>query len=89
MVRVLRRLSAGLHLVAEEALRGCRKQLEEYAEYCARKSPACKGKEDDPLVGEPIGAEALAAAIRYEFMPYTADELIAMGSGNWPGARGK
>ena len=36
-------------------------------------------KDEDPLVGEPIGAEALAAGIRREWLPYTADELIAIG----------
>ena len=31
------------------------------------------------MVGEPLGAEALAADIRREWLPYTADELIAIG----------
>jgi len=29
------------------------------------------------LGGDPIGADAIAAAIRFQWLPYTADELIA------------
>ncbi len=37
------------------------------------------GKPEDPLVGDPIGAEALQAGIRGEMLPYSAEELIAIG----------
>ena len=55
------------------------KQLDEYAKYLREEVAHVTGKEEDPLVGEPIGAEALAAGIRREWLPYTADELIAIG----------
>ena len=55
------------------------KQLDEYAKYLREEVAQLKGKDEDPLVGEPIGAEALAAGIRREWLPYTADELIAIG----------
>ena len=55
------------------------KQLDEYAKHLRKEVAGLKGKDDDPLVGEPIGAEALAAGIRREWLPYTADELIAIG----------
>ena len=55
------------------------KQLDEYAKYLREEIAQLKGKDEDPLVGEPIGAEALAAGIRREWLPYTADELIAIG----------
>ena len=55
------------------------KQLDEYAKHLREEIAQLKGKDDDPLVGEPIGAEALAAGIRREWLPYTADELIAIG----------
>ncbi|MCX7008109.1 MAG: DUF885 family protein, partial [Kiritimatiellaeota bacterium] len=38
-----------------------------------------KGKDEDPLVGESVGAATLAEEIRSEFLPYSAAELIAIG----------
>ena len=54
------------------------KQLEDYAKYLREEVAQAKGKDDDPLLGEPIGREALADGIRGEWLPYTADELIAI-----------
>jgi hypothetical protein len=54
------------------------KQLDDYAKYLREEVAQVKGKDEDPLVGEPIGAEALAADIRRQWLPYTADELIAI-----------
>ncbi|WP_420615406.1 DUF885 domain-containing protein [Candidatus Palauibacter sp.] len=34
--------------------------------------------EDEPIVGDPIGAEGLAADLRREMIPYTPEELIAI-----------
>jgi uncharacterized protein (DUF885 family) len=56
-----------------------RKQLEDYAKLLREEIAGQKGKLDDPLVGRPIGAEAIATDIRREFLPCTADELIAIG----------
>jgi len=55
------------------------KQLDEYAKYLREEVAQLKGKDEDPLIGEPIGAEALAVGIRREWLAYTADELIAIG----------
>ena len=55
------------------------KQLEEYAKLLREEIAGQKGKDDDPLVGDPIGPEAVAADIRFEFLPYSAEELIAIG----------
>ena len=55
------------------------KQLEDYAKFLREEVAGLKGKDEDPLVGDPIGADAVAEAIRFEFLPYTADELIAIG----------
>ncbi len=57
------------------------KQLDEYAKYLREEIAHVQGKDDDPLVGQPIGPEALAAGIRRQWLPYTADELIAIGEG--------
>jgi uncharacterized protein (DUF885 family) len=56
------------------------KLLDEYAKYLKEEVAGQKGKADDPLVGNPIGTAALQEAIRYEFLPYTPAELIAMGA---------
>ncbi len=55
------------------------KQLDDYAKYLREEVAGQKGKDEDPLVGDPIGSAALAEAIRFEFLPYTAEELIALG----------
>ncbi|MBI5684957.1 MAG: DUF885 family protein [Verrucomicrobia bacterium] len=55
------------------------KQLEDYAKFIREEVAGLKGKDEDPLVGDPIGAGAVAEAIRFEFLPYTAEELIAIG----------
>ncbi|MGO9111583.1 MAG: DUF885 family protein, partial [Thermoguttaceae bacterium] len=55
------------------------KQLDDYAKYLREEVAHVTGKDEDPLIGEPIGAEALAAGIRHQWLPYTADELIAIG----------
>jgi hypothetical protein len=56
-----------------------RKQLDDYVKLLREEMAGQKGKPDDPLLGRPIGKEALAAAIRFEFLPYSAEELIAIG----------
>ncbi len=55
------------------------KQLEEYAKFLREEVAGLKGKDEDPIIGDPIGADAVAEAIRAEFLPYSADALIAIG----------
>ncbi len=38
-----------------------------------------KPGEDEPIVGDPIGADGLATDLQAEMIPYTPDELIALG----------
>lgn len=54
------------------------KALDDYAKRLREEIAGQKNKDDDPLVGEPIGADALAAEIRRQWLSYTADELIAI-----------
>jgi uncharacterized protein (DUF885 family) len=54
------------------------KALEEYAKLLREEIAGQKGKDEDPLVGEPVGAEALAEQIRFEWLPYSAEELIGV-----------
>lgn len=53
--------------------------LDDYAKYLREELAGQKGNDDDPLVGDPIGAEALAADMRAEFLPYSPQDLIALG----------
>ncbi len=53
--------------------------LEGYAKYLREEVAELKGKEEDPLLGEPIGAETLGEQISIEMLPYSAEELIAIG----------
>lgn len=55
------------------------KQLEQYGKLLREEIAGQKGKPDDSLVGEPLGAEAIAADLRFELLPYTAEEVIAIG----------
>ncbi|MCC6951462.1 MAG: DUF885 domain-containing protein [Phycisphaerales bacterium] len=60
-----------------DAVRGA---LEEHAKYLREEIAGQKGGDDDPLVGDPIGREALLADLRAEMIPYTPEELIAIGN---------
>jgi uncharacterized protein (DUF885 family) len=52
------------------------KALEDYAKFLREEIAGLKGKDEDPLVGDPIGAEALADDLAAESIPYSTDELI-------------
>ncbi len=58
---------------------GAAKELEDYAKFLREDVAKQKGKDDDPLVGDPVGAAALAGEIRGEFLPYSAEELLVLG----------
>jgi len=53
------------------------KALEEYGKTLREEVAGQKGKEDDPLVGEPCGTNVVAENLRFEFIPYNAQEIIA------------
>ena len=55
------------------------KQLDAYGVLLQKEIAGQKGKDEDPLVGDPIGPAAVAEEIGFEFLPYTAAELIAIG----------
>lgn len=54
-------------------------QLKQYVKHLREEIAGQKGKPDDPLLGSPIGADALARGLRYEMLSYDADGLIAVG----------
>ena len=53
--------------------------LESYAKYLREEIAGLKGKDEDPLLGEAIGREALLRDLAVEMIPYTPEELIAIG----------
>ena len=53
--------------------------LESYAKLLREEVAGLKGKDEDPLIGDPIGRDALLRDIAAEFLPYTPEELIAIG----------
>ncbi|MFZ5830126.1 MAG: DUF885 family protein [Planctomycetota bacterium] len=55
------------------------RELAEYEKLLREEMAEQKGKAEDPLVGDPIGAPAVADEIAFAFLPYTAEELIAIG----------
>ncbi|HXG47711.1 MAG TPA: DUF885 domain-containing protein [Methylomirabilota bacterium] len=52
------------------------KALEDYAGFLRKKLAGLAGEDDDPIIGDPIGREALLDALAYEMIPYTPEELI-------------
>jgi len=55
------------------------KELRDLAKYLREDVAGLKGKDEDPLVGDPIGSEALLADMRGEMLACTPQELIAIG----------
>jgi len=53
--------------------------MEEHAKYLREEIAGQKGEDADPLVGDPIGREALLADLKAEMIPYSPEELIAIG----------
>ncbi|CAG0997622.1 hypothetical protein PHYC_02665 [Phycisphaerales bacterium] len=57
----------------------CQKELRDLAKLLREEIAGIKGKDEDPLVGDPIGAEGLRADLEGEALCYTPEELIAIG----------
>jgi hypothetical protein len=53
-----------------------RQELEQYEKYLRENVAGVKGRDDDPLIGDPIGRDALLSDLRHERIPYTPEELI-------------
>ncbi len=52
--------------------------LERYARALRENVVGFREGEEEPVVGDPIGAEALRAELAHEMIPYTPEELIAI-----------
>jgi uncharacterized protein (DUF885 family) len=53
--------------------------LDSYVKYLNEEVAEQKGKDEDPLLGEVLGRDALVRDITSEFLPYSPEELIAIG----------
>jgi uncharacterized protein (DUF885 family) len=56
------------------------KELQDYAKFLRQKLAGFVEGEDEPVIGDPIGREALLAALQYEMIPYTPEELIEIAN---------
>lgn len=54
------------------------KELEDLSGFLRRDIAGLKGEPDDPLIGDPIGADALASQLSAECIPYSPAELVAL-----------
>jgi len=52
--------------------------LMQYADFLREKVVGIKRGEQEALIGDPIGREALTVELRYELIPYTPEQLIAI-----------
>lgn len=59
------------HTAADKALEG-------YAWFLREKLAGSQKGEDDPVIGDPIGRDALIDHLRAEMIPYTPEELIGI-----------
>ena len=55
------------------------KALEDYAKFLREEIAELKGKDEDPLLGDPVGAASLTDDLAGEMIAYTPEELIAIG----------
>lgn len=51
-------------------------KLKEYAKFLREKIAGVKPDDDETIIGDPIGREALLEDLRYEMIPYAPEELI-------------
>ena len=63
---------------AREPYKKAAAALDGYAKFLREKIVGVKAGEDEPIIGDPIGAEGLKLDLEREMMPYTPAELIAV-----------
>jgi len=56
------------------------KDLEDYAKHIRKKLVGIENEDDDTVIGDPIGREALLDDLAAEFIPYTPEELIEIAN---------
>ena len=63
---------------AEDPFRKSDEALKGYSAMLREKVVGIKQGDNDPIIGDPIGAAGLEADLAHEMMPYTPDRLIAI-----------
>jgi uncharacterized protein (DUF885 family) len=63
---------------AKKPMEALRPELEGYAKSLREDIAGLKGGDDEPVVGDPIGREALLDELRLAMIPYTPEELVAI-----------
>jgi hypothetical protein len=61
-----------------EPYRVADKAIGDYGKFLRERVVGYKEGEDEPIVGDPIGAAGLQADLAHQFIPYSAEELIAI-----------
>lgn len=56
------------------------KELKDYAGFVRKKLVGVDNDENEPVIGDPIGREALLDALAAELIPYTPEELIEIAN---------
>ena len=64
---------------ADQPYKRADKALEGYIAFLRERLIGARPGEEDPIVGTPIGREALLVDLEREMIPYTPEELIAIG----------
>jgi uncharacterized protein (DUF885 family) len=62
-----------------EPYKGTLKAMKDYTSFLREKIAGIPPGDTNPIVGDPIGREALVDELHDEFIPYTPEELIEMG----------
>jgi hypothetical protein len=57
--------------------------LESYSASLRERVVGIRSGEEEPIIGDPIGADGLQADLRYELIPYTPAELVAIADGEF------
>jgi hypothetical protein len=63
---------------ASEPYKQADQALESYAAFLREKVVGVKANDNEAIIGNPIGREALMVELAYEMIPYTPEELIAI-----------
>jgi len=64
---------------AEKPYTALNESLENYAGFLRKSVLKIKKGEEEPIIGDPIGAEAFRGELAHEMIPYSPEELIAIG----------
>lgn len=64
---------------AEKPYQALEKELESYSKFLREKLVGVTAENPHRIVGDPVGREALMSELAYEMIPYTPEDLIAVG----------